>query len=260
MDLELGGKVALVTGSSRGIGRAIAEALAAEGCKIMLTGRDEPALAEAARALAARSAAAHSAALDLQEPAAAGKLVEATRKAFGRLDILVNNAGHTLRGDFLKQTDEDWQQSFAMKFFAHVRLTRAAWPLLTESRGSVVMIGGTAGKQTTANSMIGGSVNAALLAFNRALAEIGTKDGVQVNLVSPGHVDTDRLRQRLAMVMRETGLDLDAARERYRERLGAKRIGRPEDVANFVAFIASSRGSWLHGSCIDLHGGQIRPI
>jgi 3-oxoacyl-[acyl-carrier protein] reductase len=260
MDLELGGKVALVTGSSRGIGRGIAEGLAAEGCSLVLTGRDEAALAETAAAVTRRGGKAASLVIDLRREDAGAALVAATRAAYGRLDILVNNAGTTKRGDFLTLSDAEWNEGFALKFFAHVRLTRAAWPLLLESGGSIVMISGTAGKQPTADSIMGAPVNAAVNAFSQALAMLGNEAGIQVNVVSPGHVDTARLQRRIDLLKAKSGLDEAGARERYRQTLGVSRLGLPRDVADFVAFIASPHGRWLHGACIDLHGGQINPI
>ena len=260
MDLHLRGKVALVTGASRGIGRAIAEGLAAEGCNVLLTGRDEAALAETAAAIAKLGGKSHTHAVDLRREEAAPALVAAAKAAFGRLDILVNNAGTTKRGDFLTQPDSDWQEGFALKFFAHVRTARAFWPLLRESRGSIVAITGTAGAQPTANSIIGGSVNAACNVFNEALAQLGTEAGVQVVVISPGHVDTARLQGRLDVLIKERGLDQKSVREHYRKTLGANRLGLPQDVAGLVAFVVSPHGSWLHGTRVDLHGGQIHPI
>jgi 3-oxoacyl-[acyl-carrier protein] reductase len=260
MDLELRGKVALITGASRGIGRGIAEGLAAEGVKLVLTGRDEAMLAEAKAMVEKLGSTATTVAIDLRRPDAAGLLVEAVRKTHQKLDILVNNAGTTKRGDFFTLSDEDWQEGFALKFFAHVRLARAAWPLLEASQGSLVIIGGTAGKQPTYNSIIGGPVNAAVNTFAQALAQLGNEVGVQVNVISPGHVDTDRLQKRIDLMKQQTGLDEAAARERYRKTLGVSRLGLPQDVAGFVAFVASPRGRWLHGSVVDLHGGLINPI
>src|ERR1700749_2386121 len=155
MELGLAGKVALVTGSSRGIGRAIAELLAAEGCAVMQTGRDEKALAETQRALIAKGGKAKALPAELREPEAPAALVEAVTRDFGRLDILVHNAGATKRGDFLKLTDEDWADGFALKFFAHQRLARAAWPLLKASGGAVLAIGGNGAAKPTADFPIG---------------------------------------------------------------------------------------------------------
>src|SRR5215813_1758540 len=135
MDLGLTGKVALVTGSSRGIGRGIALTLAAEGCDVMLTGRDKAALDSVVAEIGKLGRTAKYEMQDLRGKDAPAALVAAAKRAFGRIDILVNNAGTTKRGDFLELTDADWEDGYALKFFAHVQLARAAWPLLVEAKG-----------------------------------------------------------------------------------------------------------------------------
>src|SRR5262249_2370477 len=134
MELGLKGKVALVTGSSRGIGRGIALAFAEAGCGLLLTGRDARARGVVAAAIPRKGRKVAVSVLDLRGPGAAETLVEAVRREFGGLDILINNAGATKRGDLLALTDTDWEDGYALKFFAHVRLARAAWPLLKERR------------------------------------------------------------------------------------------------------------------------------
>src|SRR4029450_4369506 len=124
MELGLKGKVALVTGPSRGIGRGIALAFAEAGCDLMLTGRDESALDEVAQSIRRKGRKVAVSVLDLRNPGAAETLVDAVRREFGGLDILINNAGATKRGDFLALTDTDWEDGYALKFFAHVRLAR----------------------------------------------------------------------------------------------------------------------------------------
>lgn len=260
MDLDLRGKVALITGSSRGIGRAIADMLASEGCAIMLTGRDEAALAEAAQAIIARGGTAKTHLADLRDSAAPATLVDAVKRDFGRLDILINNAGATKRGDFLQLTDADWQDGFALKFFAHVRLARAAWPLLKAASGGVLAIGGNGAAKPTADFTIGSSVNAGTAAFHKALADIGKRDGIQVNTIHPGHVDTDRLRRQMQVRIDKTGLDMAAQLEAYRRELNVPRLGLPDDVAALAAFILSPRGRWLHGATIIMDGGEIEML
>ena len=257
---ELVGKVALITGASRGIGRAIALMLASAGCDVMLTARDRDALEAVAAEVRAlgRKAAVHAA--DLAAGGAPDALVAAVQGVFGRLDILVNNAGATKRGGFFEQSDKEWRDAFELKFFAHVQLCRLAWPLLRADKGSVVFIAGTSPRAPVADSMVGAAVVAAMLAFMRALADLGKRDGVRVNAVNPGSIKTDRFRGRLAKVMQKTGLDEAAATERHRRDLDITRFGVPEDIAGLVEFIVSPRGSLLHGSAIDMDGGQVSPL
>jgi 3-oxoacyl-[acyl-carrier protein] reductase len=260
MSADLHGKVALVTGASRGIGKGIALELASAGCDVLLTARDRSALEATAGAIRALGCQADIHAADLREEGEPAALAALAGERFGRLDILVNNAGASRRGDFFQQTDADWEAGFALKFFAQVRLCRAAWPLLKASGGSVVAIGGIGARAPVADYMIGSSVIGAQSAFMKALADLGKRDGVQVNMVHPGSVDTDRFRGRLAIVMHRTGLDEAAAIEQHRKELNVTRFGRPEDIAGLVGFIVSPRGRWLHGTAIDMDGGQVEPL
>src|ERR1700746_127183 len=231
MEFGLKGKVALVTGSSRGIGRGIALAFGEEGCDLMLTGRDAPALEDVAQTIRGKGGKVAVRALDLRDPSAAGTLVEAVRREFGALDILINNAGATKRGDFLNLTDADWEDGYALKFFAHVRLARAAWPLLRERRGALISIGGTGGRKPTAEFAIGSSVNAAVAAFTKCLADRGKTDGVRVNCIHPSIVETDRTRRRIKAEIERTGAPEQKIREQLlREFNSPIRIGTVEDV------------------------------
>jgi 3-oxoacyl-[acyl-carrier protein] reductase len=257
MELGLRGKVALVTGSSRGIGRGTALALAAEGCDVMLTGRDEKALDEVATAIRAKGRRAAIAVLDLREKDAPEKLIEAVKREFGALDILFSNAGTTKRGDFFALTDADWEEGYALKFFAHVRLARAAWPLLKERHGSLVAMGGTSGRKPHADFTIGSSVNAAVAAFTKCLADRGKADGVQVNCIHPSLVETERQWRRIRAEVARTGATEQKVREEMARETGITRFGTVEDVADLVTFIVSSRATWLHGATIDLDGGEI---
>ncbi|HUZ74163.1 MAG TPA: SDR family NAD(P)-dependent oxidoreductase [Stellaceae bacterium] len=260
MEGSLRGKVALITGGSRGIGRGIALELGARGCHVVLTARDRAALESVAAEIRARGGDASVYAADLCPEAAADALVETVKRDTGRLDILVNNAGAVKRGSFFTLAERDWQDGFALKFFAHVRLSRSLWPLLKQSGGSVVFISGIGARAPVADYMIGASVIGASLAFMRALADIGKEDGVQVLAINPGSVETDRFRHRLAIIMKSTGLDEATARERHRRELEITRFGTPEDVAALVAFVVSPRGRWLHGTAIDIDGGQWNPL
>ena len=260
MDLGLAGKVALVTGSSRGIGRGIALTLAGEGCDVMLTGTDQAALSATAAEVAKHGRTAGTLAIDLRKPEAPAALIEQVKGGFGRLDILVNNAGTTKRGDFFQLTDADWADGYALKLFAHVRLSRAAWPLLKASGGSLVAIGGTSGLVPTAAFTIGSSVNAAVAAFTKALADLGKTDGVQVNCIHPSYVDTERFARRVKADMERTGQSEAEVREWHRKDIGITRLGTTDDVAGMIAFMVSPRGRWLHGATIALDGGEVRTL
>ena len=202
---SLAGKIIIVTGASRGIGRAIALRLARDGATIVLTARDGAALAMVASEIQAAGGTATWISADLRVAEAATALVDTALKAHGAIDAVVNNAGATKRGDFFELSDADWADGFALKLFGAVRLTRAAWPHLKTRKGSVLNIIGIGGRTPGAEFTIGGSVNGACLSFTKALADIGVRDGVQVNAINPGYIRTDRLRARLASLAAERG-------------------------------------------------------
>lgn len=260
MDLGLGGRVAIVTGASRGIGRAIALRLAQEGMDVALVARSAAALDDVRREIDALGREAVACPADLRDPEVPARIVAETSGALGRLDLLVNNAGATKRGDFLALGDDDWADGFALKFFGTVRMTRAAWPLLQSVRGGVITIAGTGGRTGDRAFAIGGSVNAALGLLTKVLADRGVDDGVRVNTINPGIVETDRLRARLRRVMEETGVSEEEAREAMLTAHRVARFGRPEEVADLVAMMASDRIGHLHGAVVDLDGGETRTV
>jgi 3-oxoacyl-[acyl-carrier protein] reductase len=258
MNLGLTGKVAIVTGSSRGIGRGVAELLAREGCDLVLHGRDKAALDEVAAAIKTIGRKAAVEVNDLMQPGSPEALVAAAEKNFGRLDILVNNAGATKRGDFRELTDADWKNGFELKFHAHVRLARAAWPLLVKGKGSVINIAGIGGREPEAEFGIGSSVNAAVVAWTKALADVGKTEGVQVNAIDPGRVETERLWRRVRERVKTTGESEAKVRAEFQAEFGITRFGTVEDIAGLIAFMASPHGRWLHGASIAMDGGEIR--
>jgi 3-oxoacyl-[acyl-carrier protein] reductase len=260
MELALHGKVALITGGSRGIGRGIALALGKAGCKVALTARDKPALDKVALEVENVGSKAFVFEADLLRNGVAAELADAVGSKFGSLDILVNNAGAVKRGSFFELAEKDWHDGFGLKFFAHVWLSRILWPLLKTNGGSVVFVSGIGARAPVADYMVGASVIAASLAFMKALADVGKRDGVQVLAVNPGSVDTDRFRQRLAIIMKRTGLDEAAAIEHHRRELDITRFGKPEDIGSVIAFLVSPHGRWLHGTGVDVDGGQVDPL
>src|SRR5438067_1475823 len=256
MNLNLSGKVAIVTGASRGIGRAIAQTLAAEGMKLTLAARSKDQLDELAKSLKTDCLVQ---AVDLRTPDAAPAVIDATVKRFGAIDLLVNNAGATKRGDFFELTDEDWADGFALKFFGAMRLSRSAWKHLMASRGTIVNIIGIGGRTGSAEFTIGGSVNAAFRLFTKALADRGVKDGVRVNAINPGFIKTERLETRLKTFAQDNSIPLSEAETQLAKATGVRRFGEPSEIAAAVAFFASSASGYCHGSLLDIDGGQTRP-
>jgi 3-oxoacyl-[acyl-carrier protein] reductase len=253
-------KTAIVTGASRGIGQAIAIRLAQDGVRTILCARDADALAYVQETIQQEGGVADYLAADLRVPEAPAKLVEFAVERSGRIDIVVNNAGATKRGDFLRLSDADWADGFALKFFGAVRLTRAAWPHLKTSSGSVVFISGIGGRTPGAEFTIGGSVNAALLSLTKALADAGIRDGVRVNTINPGTIRTQRFQARLEALAAGSGADLAAAEREFVRKVGITRIGEPQDVANLVSFVVSPENALLHGATIDLDGGATKSL
>ncbi len=247
--------VAIVTGASRGIGKAIARRLADEGDSVIAVARSDAALQALVAALPTPSLAL---AADLGTADAARQVVEAALARFGRIDVLVNCAGATPRGDFLAFDDDDWQRGFDLKFFGAARLCRHAWPALVASGGRIVNIAGIGGRTGSAEFTIGGSVNAALLNLTKALADRGVRDGVRVNAVNPSSIATERTRKRIAALAAERGIGVDEAGAELAHQLRVARFGTPEEVAQVVAFLVSDGASYMQGAIVDVDGGQTR--
>jgi NAD(P)-dependent dehydrogenase (short-subunit alcohol dehydrogenase family) len=258
--MSLKGKTSIVTGASRGIGRAIALRLAGAGSNVVLTARDQALLDTAVADIRGAGGVAESIALDLRVPDSGQRVVEFAIERFGRVDILVNNAGATKRGEFLDLTDDDFADGFALKYFGSVRLTRACWIDLKAASGSVVFISGAGGRTPGAQFTIGGSVNAALLSLTKALADLGLKDGVQVNAINPGTIRTARYTARLNALAKERGLDSVTAEREYVKNASITRIGEPEEIAAMVELMVGPEGKMFHGALIDMDAGATKTI
>ena len=254
MDLELKGKRALLTGASKGIGRACAEALAAEGCGVLLVSRTAEALEKAAAEIRSRHGVeAQWKAADLSQRGAAEAVAEWT----GDVDILVNNAGAIPGGDLLRVDEDTWRRAWDLKVFGYINLSRQVYTRMKARRsGVIVNVVGSAGEKMNASYITGSAGNASLMAFTRALGGASHADGIRVLGVNPGPIATDRLIG-LYRQMAETQLG-DASRyEELFKGMSFGRPGKPEEVAWTVAFFASSRSSYTSGCMLTIDGGQV---
>jgi len=259
MDLKLEGKVALITGASRGLGAATANLLAAEGARLAISARDADTLeATAADIRAASGAEVATVAQDLTEPGGADKVAAVALDAYGRIDILINSAGAARGGVFWEITDEVWEQSLALKFFATMRMIRAVLPAMrTRKYGRIVTIVGNGGCQPGPRALPGGAANAALLALTSGLAREIAPDGIFINAVNPGPTMTDRWTGLFADMSSRTGRPMEALKAEVEENIPLGRFGDPDEIARAVAFLASDCASNITGTSILCDGGEV---
>lgn len=255
MDLGLGGKVAIVTGGSKGIGRAVAVGFAEEGASVLLCARGKEALDETVALASSRGksgARLEGVQADLNKLDDLKRVVARCVDVFGKIDILVNNAGSARPGDFQKLTDDEWLADWNLKFFGYVRMAREVLARMqVQGRGVIVNVIGTGGLIPTGGYMIGGSANAALNHFTKALANEGSRHGVRVVGINPGPILTERLISMTSQ--RASGRDMSEVLKKITP-LG--RPGRPEEVADLVMFLASDRASFIHGANVTIDGGS----
>jgi NAD(P)-dependent dehydrogenase (short-subunit alcohol dehydrogenase family) len=259
--VELEGKVAVVTGGSRGIGKAIAGRLAEEGADVVISARTSETLERTAKEISeATGRRAVAVAADLSSIEGCETLHEGALAAFDHIDILVNCAGATKSGPFLELSDEIWQEGFDLKFFGAVRLSRLFWPQLVDSHGSVVHIIGGMARTPNPNFAIGGSVNAALANFGKALAGLGLVDDVNVNMIHPGQIQTERLTEMMADQAAASGRTPEEVLEETIQRQGIRRLGTTEDVAELAVFLCLPRSRHIQGTAISVDGGGTKSL
>jgi len=261
MSNELSGKVAVVTGGSRGIGRAIAQALAAQSAQTVLAAVSEANLSKAADEIAAAGAPKPTIVVaDLGTAEGCLALFERVKEAYGRCDILVNSAGATQAGDFLQQDDEVWMEGFALKFFGAVRLSRLFWPMLTAAQGHVINIDGGMARTPNPANLIGSSVNAAMASFSKGLSGLGIRDGVNVNTIHPGRTETDRNADLVRQQAAAEGKTLEQVAAETARKAGVRRLGQPEDIAAVALFLVSPAASHIQGAAIAVDGGGTKGL
>jgi NAD(P)-dependent dehydrogenase (short-subunit alcohol dehydrogenase family) len=252
MDLQLHGKHALITGGSKGIGRATAEALAGEGCSVTLVARDAGNLEATAATLRGRfQVSIRTIAADLSQDATVRRVAAEA----GDIDILVNNAGAIPQGSLTAVDDDTWRRAWDLKVFGYISLCRAVYPAMAARRsGVIVNVIGAAGERLDPNYIAGSTGNAALMAFTRSLGKAAPADNLRVVGINPGPVATTRL---------ETSTRSRAARllgdpERWQELYATMpfgRAGKPEEIGNAVAFLASPVSGYTSGTIVTIDGG-----
>jgi NAD(P)-dependent dehydrogenase (short-subunit alcohol dehydrogenase family) len=253
---EFTGKVVVITGGSRGIGRGIAEAFAAQGAQAVLAASSQATLDATADAIAATGAARPDVcAADLRSEDGCRTVFDLVAQRYGRCDILVNSAGATRAGAFVDLTAGVWQDGFALKFFGCVNLCRMFWPMLVSARGHVVNIIGGAARTPDPGFLIGGSVNAAMHNFTKGLSGLGKREGVNVNAILPGLTETDRVQQIFQQRAAASGKTVAEERQAQITREGLARLGTPEDVAALTLFLCSEASRHIQGTAIAVDGG-----
>ena len=253
---EFNGRIVVVSGGSRGIGRGIAAAFAAQGAQTVLVSSSQEKLDAAAEAIAGVAGLRPDlCAADLRTAEGCEQVFRRVSERHGRCDILVNSAGATRAGAFLKLDEETWQDGFALKFFGCVRLCRLFWPMLRDAHGHVVNIIGGAARTPDPEFLIGGSVNAAMHNFTKGLSGLGKKDGVNVNAILPGMTETERVEQLFRQRAEATGISVDEVRAALIAKDGLARLGKPEDVAALTLFLCSESARHIQGTAIAVDGG-----
>lgn len=255
MNLDLDGKVAMISGGSRGIGRAVAAGLAAEGCRVSLCARGREGLDDAVRELRGRGAEAAASAVDVTREDQARRWLDETRSRFGEVDILVNNVGGSRPGGDLAASGDDWRGGFDLNFFSALGLCRLAAPSMRErKRGCVINVASIYGREW-GGPMTYNAAKAALISLSKEMARELAPHGIRVNSVAPGSIlfpggSWDRRRKE----------DPEGIAAFVEREIPAGRFGTPQEVADVVVFLASERASWISGACINVDGCQSRSL
>jgi len=261
MDLGLDGRVALITGGSQGIGRAIALTLAAEGADVVLAARRRPGLDAVAAEVEALGRRAAIVQADVAPPAGTAAVADGALDAFGAVDILVNNAGKGGPKPFLELDDEDWAASIELNLLSAVRLCRALLPQMRARRwGRIVNVASRVGREPDPYFAAYAASKAALINFSKSLATGFSSDGVLTNCIVPGLIRSEAVDDAARRSAEATGRSVEEvfAATLAKRPIPAGRIGEPDDVAGLVALLVSERGSWITGSCFTVDGGIVR--
>jgi 3-oxoacyl-[acyl-carrier protein] reductase len=262
LDLGLGGKVAIVSASSKGLGRAIAEELAAEGANLVVCARGEDALRQTADSIRkSHGVTVVDVAADVSAQAGIDRVAKTALDKFGRVDILVTNSGGPPSGPFESYTPEMWEAAMRLLVMSAVGLARAVLPGMKERRwGRILNVTSIAVKQPIEGLMLSNSLRAAVTGFARTLAGEVAPFNVTVNNIMPGYTRTDRIEQLARAAGERSGASSKDAFSKWEKEIPMGRLGEPREFAALAAFLASERASYITGSSIAVDGGWIRAL
>jgi len=262
VDLGLEGKVAVVGGSSKGIGRAVAEALAAEGCDLILNARGEETLTEAAKEIGDRyDVRTIPVAADLATEHGARHLAHFADHAWGRVDILVTNAGGPPPGSFEQHDMETWRRAYRLTLESALVLARTLLPGMKERGwGRILNVTSIAVKQPVEGLILSNTIRAAVTGWARTLANEVAPHGITVNNLMPGYTRTERLDELAGNLAEEREVAPDAVFGDWENQVPMGRVGEPEEFAALAAFLASERASYITAQSIAVDGGWIRSL
>jgi 3-oxoacyl-[acyl-carrier protein] reductase len=260
MDLGLNGKVALVAGASKGLGKAVALGLAREGARIAIFSRDKARIEAAAQEIRdATGAPVLALVADATRRDDLERAVEETVRQFGALHIVVTNAGGPPPGEFVTLTEEQWQRAIDLTLMSAVRLSRAAIPHLQKQNGGrIIHLGSLTIKQPYENLMLSNSIRAAVLGLAKTQSNELAKFGILVNTVSPGVIETDRVAQLMQDRAKRNGTTPREEYARTAKNIPLGRVGQPDEFANVVVFLASERAAFVTGAHFVVDGGETR--
>jgi 3-oxoacyl-[acyl-carrier protein] reductase len=262
MDLELTGKVALVTAASKGLGRATAAQLAAEGARVMISSRGEEQLAATAGEIAeATGAQVEYCAADVADAADLERLLQETTRRLGGVDVLVNNAGGPRPGGFDALDDAAWSEAFELNLMSTVRLIRGVLPHMRQQRwGRIMTIASSSIKQPIENLLLSNTYRVAILGLAKSLAIEFAPDNVLINTVGPGRIATDRVASLDASRAEKAGISVDEVRKQTEQAIPLGRYGTAEEFARVAAFLVSGANTYLTGQHFLVDGGMVKAI
>lgn len=265
MDLGLSGKVAIVTGGSRGLGKASALALAAEGAELVIAARDKTTLQAAAREIEAIQEPGERTVLtvptDVTREQDVDRLIEATLEKFARVDVLVANAGGPPASHFDTTDVAAWQGALELSLMSTIYLCRAVVPVMKrQGSGRIVAITSISAKQPVDGLILSNTARAGVLGMMKTLSNELAPEGIGVNVVCPGYTRTDRLVDLASRMSEQEGVPEEAIQKRWTDQIPMGRLGEPSEFAAVVAFLSSERASYVTGTCVQVDGGAVQSV